>query len=251
LPAKDAEQAARLLVGARRGGHRLAELPEELRPATIGQAYAIQDAIIRQLGPIGGWKVGPRRGNVDPSCAPLSAALIHASPGHFAPGEVPAAEAEVEIAVKLGRDLPPRGKAYGPDDLREAIVAIHPAIELLSSRFVDRKVAAPLSVIADSQSNAAVVLGEELADWRGLDLGRVAMRLRLGGVEVARTEGGPGTEEVLGALAWLADHAAARTGGLKKGDVVITGARVGPWPLGEAATEAEATGLGRVTVDFK
>lgn len=247
---KEAMQAALLLVEARRGGHRLADLPEGLRPTTIEQAYAIQDATIQQLGPIGGWKVGPRRGGADPACAPVSAALIKGSPAQVATGEAPKAEAEVEIAVRLGRDLPPRGTLYEPGDLRAAIAAVVPAIELLSSRFVDRKAATPLSAVADSQSNAAIVLGDDVADWRGLDLAKVAMRLRLNGTEVARTEGGPGTDDVFSALAWLANHVAARTGGLKKGDVVITGARVGPWPLGEAATEAEVVGLGTVSVSF-
>ncbi|UFN48266.1 fumarylacetoacetate hydrolase family protein [Roseomonas sp. OT10] len=245
----DAERAAALLLEARRGGAPLEDLPVALRPTGIGQAYAIQDAVIRQTGRIGGWKVGPRRGDADPSCAPIGAELIHASPARFA--AMPGAEIEVEIAVTLGRDLPPRETPYAADDLREAIATLHPAIELLGSRFRDRKAASALSVVADSQSNAAVVLDPGRADWQGLALESVGMRLRLDGAEVATVAGGADTANVLSALAWLADHAAARTGGLRRGDVVITGARLGPWPRGAATdVEAEVAGLGTVGIAF-
>lgn len=250
MQSKDAAQAALLLVEARHGGHRLADLPEELKPATLAQAYAIQDAVIARLGPIGGWKVGPKRGDSDPTCSPISASLIRPTPARFAARDVPAAEAEVEVAVRFGRDLPPRPASYGPDEVRAAIAAVLPAIELLSSRFVDRAAAAPLSVIADSQSNGAVVIGDDRADWQSLDLARIAMRLRLDGAEAGRTDGGPDADSMLAALTWLANHVADRTGGLKKGDVVITGARVGPLPLNGAATEADVPGLGIVRVAF-
>ncbi|MBO1074104.1 2-keto-4-pentenoate hydratase [Roseomonas marmotae] len=251
------ERAAQLLVAVRQGQERLKDLPEDLRPRSTEQAYAIQDGVIRLLGPIGGWKVSPKSGHAEPGCSPISAALIQASPASLAQSAVPGAEIEVEIeieieiAVTLGHDLPPRATPYTPEDLRAAIAALHPAVELLSSRFRDRRAAAPLSLLADSQSNAAVVLGAGLAEWEGLDLREVAMHLRLDREQVAAVNGGAGIEDVLAALAWLANHAAARTGGLRKGEVVITGARIGPWSRGDATeVEADVAGLGTVAITF-
>jgi 2-keto-4-pentenoate hydratase len=253
VPSSDAERAALLLMGARQSGQRLADLPDDLQPATVAQAYAIQDAAMRHMGPIGGWKVSPLRPGADPGCAPVSAALIHASPAAFTLSEMPDTEIEVEIAVKLGRDLPARETSYEAADVRMAIATLHPAVELLGSRFKDRKAVSALSAVADSQSNAGIVLGEGLADWAGLDLGRVVMGLRIGGEEVSSTDGGADTANVLDSIAWLANHAASRNGGLKKGDVIITGARIGPWSVGNTATivEAEVAGLGVVTITFK
>jgi 2-keto-4-pentenoate hydratase len=247
-----ADQAAGLLLQARAGGPPLEDLPEDLRPTTVEQAYAIQDAVNRQLGRIAGWKVSPLRGTTAPNCAPIGAALIHASPARLALSALPAAEVEAEIAVTLAHDLPPRAAPYGPDDLRAAIASVHPALEVVHSRFRDRKSAPQLSVVADSQGNAALVLGPALQDWQGLELGGVAMRLRIGGVEVAAAEGGFDTANVLASLAWLANHAVIRCGGLKRGDVVLTGARAGPKPVGPApaAVLADASGLGRVEIAF-
>ncbi|HEU5296843.1 MAG TPA: 2-oxopent-4-enoate hydratase, partial [Burkholderiaceae bacterium] len=39
-------------------------------PASRQEAYAIQDATVAGLGPMGGWKVGARA-RQEPTCAPL------------------------------------------------------------------------------------------------------------------------------------------------------------------------------------
>ena len=150
----DAERAALLLLAARRGETRHADLPEDLRPTTLEHAYAIQDTTVARIGTIGGWKVSPIRGDTPPNCAPINRMLIERSPARLAMSSLPRAEVEGEIAVTLGRDLPPRDEPYGPEDLRAAIASAHPAIELCCSRYLDRKGASPLSVVADCQGNA-------------------------------------------------------------------------------------------------
>ncbi|MFC0407694.1 2-keto-4-pentenoate hydratase [Roseomonas elaeocarpi] len=249
---ENAERAAVLLFEARRGGNRLADLPEELRPSDLAQAYAIQDAVLRRLGPAGGWKVGPGRDGAPFNCARIGAAQIHRSPARLDMAEVPDAEIEVEVAVTLAHDLPPRPEGYGPEDLRRAVAALHPAIEIVSSRFVRRQAVSRLTAIADAQSCGAVVLGEGMADWQGFAPEAAGASLRLDGAEAATAEGQGSVEAMLSALSWLANHAAERTGGLRQGEVVITGARLGPWPCG-AAKQAEAgiAGLGDVAFSFR
>jgi 2-keto-4-pentenoate hydratase len=250
IPAWDPTLAASLLLRAREDGNRIDELADAVRPNTVEQAYAIQDATVRQQGRVGAWKVSPMRPGAPPNCAPIAASHLHASPACIT--GIAAPEVEVEIAVRLGRDLPAREAAYEADEMRAAVAALHPAIEVLDSRFLDRRAVSPFSAMADGQSNAAVVIGDGLEGWGGLDLGRLAIRLRIAGRECAATDGGAGTDNVLAALAWLANHAAARCGGLKKGDVVITGARIGPWSVTELPAEvaADVAGLGNVTITF-
>lgn len=56
-------QAARILADARRTGDLLQDLPAELRPQTVKDAYAIQYSIAGLFGAIGAWKVGlPKTG---------------------------------------------------------------------------------------------------------------------------------------------------------------------------------------------
>ncbi len=252
MSASSAEAAAALLLEVRRGGVALAELPAALRPADAAQAHAIQDAVNRRLGAIGGWKVSPIRDDAAPGCAPIPATAVLASPAQLPPGMRASAEVEGEIAATLAHDLPPRGTPYTPEDLRAAVAALHPAIELLGSRFQDRKAVSPMSGVADAQGNAGIVFGAGVADWQGLDLATTAMRMSVDGVEVAKAETGADIGNLLASLAWLANHAAGRTGGLRKGDVIITGARISPQRVGRSANTValEVVGLGRAEFHF-
>lgn len=245
----DALEAARLLVEARRTRKRLRDLPQP--PATIEQAYAVQDAVIGHLGPVGGWKVGPWRVGEVPACAPIPASYVHDSPADLPAEDMPDAAGEVEIAVKLARSLPPRATPYGPDDIRAAIGSVHLAIEIISSRFTDRRAVAPLSAIADTQNNGGIVVGPGLGNWSSLDFGAVTMRLERDSREIATAEGGPSTEDVMLALAWLATHAAERCGGLREGQVVITGARISPNPIAGSKAVATAVGLEPVSLELR
>lgn len=47
----------------------------DIVPASLAEAYAVQDALLAQLGPVGGWKVGAAGPQAEPGCAPLPAAF--------------------------------------------------------------------------------------------------------------------------------------------------------------------------------
>lgn len=240
--------AVDLLIQARQGT-RLAALPPALEPATLEAAYAIQTDVMAKLGGVAGWKIAPTKDGSAPLTSPVPPSAIHVSPAKLASAEVPGAEIEVEIAIRFGRDLPPRDAPYVRQDIVDAIASVHPAFEVLSSRFLDRQTVPPMVAIADCQSNGAVVVGPALTDWQGLDFSTVAMKLRFDGAEVGSAAGGIATGHVLDALTWLANHAQTRGLSLKAGDTVITGARVGP-VLASAPLEIEAdvAGIGTVAL---
>ncbi len=56
-------QAAELQLQARRALVPIVDLPIELRPRTLEEAYALQDVVAAAMGPIGGWKVGAEPGS--------------------------------------------------------------------------------------------------------------------------------------------------------------------------------------------
>jgi hypothetical protein len=66
------EAAAQALGRARRDGRRVPSTLLQARGRE--QAYAIQDATLAAIGPIGGWKVGATGPGQAPVCAPLPAA---------------------------------------------------------------------------------------------------------------------------------------------------------------------------------
>jgi 2-keto-4-pentenoate hydratase len=221
-----ASRAATLLVEARNSGKGLAELPTECRPRNEAEAYAIQDAVAERAGPIKGWKTGAPGPDAEAAYAPIFTVI----PG---PGTFPATTQrlfgiEAEVAFRLARDLPKRDKPYSRDDVVAAIASMHPAIELVDTRFADFPRIDGMSKLADNQSNAALIYGPAVPGWQdlGLDLGRLPIKVTFDGKLAAETTGNSGGDP-LRLLTALANHCTTRTGGLREGDMITTGSITG------------------------
>jgi len=217
--------AAELLLSARRDpAQRINSIPEAIRPHTAEQAYLVQREIMQQLGEIGGWKVGSPSPTADTfTCAPLAASGILSSPAQIACTD---RGIEAEIAVRLGRDLPPREQPYTEQDIRAAIASAHPAIEVLESRFTDPDAVDPLSNLADSLSHCALVLGPAIPDWQSIDLSKEEVRVLVDGTEIKRRVANP-AGGMMRLVLWLANTGARWAGGLKAGQAVTTGSWTG------------------------
>ncbi len=244
------EAAAAALSQAIEGGTRLAALPGP-GLASETQAYAVQDAIIRSVGVQGGWKVSPlREGRA--RCSPIPERFFVDAPASFDAAFLDGCLVEVEIAVRFRENPLARGRALSPTNLAACIASLHPAVELLSSRFAVPDSAPDLHRLADLQNCAAVILGAPTTDWSGLEFAELPFALSLAGQEVALKLNSPTTGQTLEALCWLTDHAASRGVPLKAGDVVITGARLGPVSL-QGVRDCRATigALGPVAISAR
>lgn len=245
------ERAADLLLEARRDpASRLRDLPPDLRPADEAAAYAIQRAVTDQLGPVVGWKVAPLDAEGHSACSPLTAKLVVSGPAVLSSGRFVLRGVEAEVAVKLGRDLPPRATPYSREEVAEAIAAFLPAIEVLESRYAEPSAVSRLSGLADHQTNGLLVVGAPVSDWRAIDLAGESVIQRVDGAEDATRTGMPGGD-LLGEVVWLANIGSTWAGGLLAGQVVTCGSwsgshRVGP----EARVEVEFSHVGRVELAF-
>ncbi len=229
------DQAVGLLLAARGDFRRLARFPETCTPQSADDGYAIQEAFAKVWGlEVVGYKIG---------CTSLEAQQLLGSPGPF-PGRIfapykldsPATISasafqrvgiESEFAFTLARDLPPRNKPYGSDEVADAVAALHPAIEIIDPRWADwLKVGVP-SIIADNGAIGAMVLGPPLKDWRRLDLPSHKATLYFDGAVKATGTGAAVLGNPLDALTWLANDLARRGFGLKRGDAVTTGTCTG------------------------
>lgn len=239
-----------LLLDQRANRTTIDTLPEDLVPQTRDAAYLVQDETVAALGAVGAWKVAPMPAEGVPFAAPILAQNVHGSGGVLAAADLPGLGIEVEVAVTLSKDLPGKAVGTSADDVKAALGSIHLAIEVLASRYTDRSKVPQLAGIADMQSGGAVVLGEALAATDLPEFGKQAMSLSFNGEVVQTSVGNATTENVLTSIAWLAGHAASRGKPLKAGNVIITGARLGPLPFNTGEVVAEAPGLGHVSVRF-
>src|SRR5258708_21439451 len=128
---------------------------------------------------------------------------------------------EGDVACVLGRGLPPRSKPYTRAELRAAIAAVRPAIEVIDPRFTDWLKVNPASIVADMAGQAALVLGPKVPRWQTLDLRKLPVRMTVNGKTVGEGAGSEALGDPLRVLAWLSAHLRAR-GGRKRREIVST-----------------------------
>jgi len=245
-------EAATLLINARRNHAPIADLPAALAPASLDEAYLIQDTIAAAFGPIGGWKIGAGSLEATPAFAPMPLAWFFAD-GATLPGpRFRYRVLEAEIAFLLGKDLPARATPYTREEVVAAIASCHPIIEELESGLIDPKAVAPFTSSADLQMNGAFIYGPAIANWQSIDFHTETVALTVDGkVEVQRT-GSNTSGDLMRLLPYIANEASSRTGGLKAGQWITTGSWTGNTPA-RAGSHAEAafTHAGRVALRFE
>jgi 2-keto-4-pentenoate hydratase len=247
----NAAGAAAKLVEARRSGRRIAALDGDLLPRTNEDAYAVQDETMRLLGAShAAWKVGGANPAAEPIAAPLIAALVKPSPARFTATPESFHAVEAELALSLGRDLPARAGGYSEDEAWAAVAAVHVAIELLDTRYIDRRAVSAPALLADMQTNGGFVYGPANPVAK-VDFLAAKASLVIDGREEKSAVGGNPAGHPRRLLAWLANHAASRGRPLKKGDIVTTGSHTGITvaPLG-ARVVARFEGLGESVLEI-
>jgi len=256
---QQSENAASALSAARKNNNMMAGLENGLTPATMDEAYAIQDAFMRIWDePIVGWKVAATAEMIqqiyrvdEPFCGPFYAPTTFASPA------TPNAEAfgyyciESEFAFRFGSTLAARESTIGREEILDAIEAALPAFELISPRFDTLLEDRAALAAADCALNGGFVLGQDYADWRSLDLAAHPVRLSVDSEVVKEGTSANVLGHPFNALDWLVNTLSRRGIDLNAGDVVSTGTCTGIVHLQQGQNAvADYGALGRVEVTF-
>jgi 2-keto-4-pentenoate hydratase len=221
------DKAARLLVSARRERRQIDRLPESCRPSTDDEALAIQQRVVALLDDhIAGWKCSLPR-NDHAFLAPLPASTIsRTSPCPIVPhaGE---ALIEPEIAVVLGKDLPPRNTSYDENEVRAAVAEARLVLELIGSRYIDPNSLPFPEFLADSINNQGFFVGPPVTSpfERPLE----TLTITVSGKEgtMITHDGRHPNGHPLRPLVWLANFCSSRGETLKAGTIVTTGSYAG------------------------
>ena len=253
--------AATAIASARRSRTPLQSLAADA-PRDEAEGYRIQDAVHQLLaadfGARAGYKIGCTSAvmqhylNIPHPCGGgVFAGGIHQSGVSLRAKDFVRVGVECEIAVRLARDLEPAQAPFTADAVAQAVDAYLPAIEIVDDRYVDWQTIGAPTLVADDFFAAGCVLGEAVARSRAPDLLDVVGRALVNDVEVSRGTGA----DVLGhphhALAWLANHLAARAKGLRAGEIVLTGSLVKTlWLASDDRVMMDLSGLGAVAVAF-
>ena len=241
----DIDAAAAALWQHWRERRRMLALPDQARPSTRAEGYAIQErlaAIAAQ--PVVGWKIaatspaGQAHIKVDgPLAGRLLAKRVLENGAAISLDGNLMRVAEAEFAFMVGRDLPKRDTPYTRDEVMAAVSALHLAIEVPDSRYEDFTVVGAPQLIADDACASWFILGREVtASWRDVDLSQHTVAGYKNGV-VASTGIGA---NVLGdprlAMAWMANEMRQFGAGLRAGQFVTTGTCLVPVPIAPGDT---------------
>lgn len=227
------EHAARILSARRVSGEQGARLPEDCRPRTLEEAFAIQAAVTQQLAArIGAWKCAL------PIEDRLTAAPIYASTVHLTtPCAVFAHEGQVrvepELAFILGRDMPAREAPYQHGEIDDAVSRTHLALELIDSRYSPSEAAQAsfAEKVADGLVNQGLFLGPEVDARPSSMAADLAIRVRQASGAETLHKGHHPNGLPRAPLYWLVEFLRSRGQGLHAGQAVITGSYAGSFHL--------------------
>jgi 2-keto-4-pentenoate hydratase len=248
---KDLISAADLLLDARRTCKPIADLPKELRPTTIEEAYFVQDRMSWAYEKIGGWKVGAPTPDATPTFAPMPADWMTCTGCALKGNTHRYRGVEAEIAFKLGSDLLPREAPYTREEVFAAIASMHPAIEILETALVDPDQATKLTAVADMAMHGGFVYGDAVPNWQSIDFTKESVLLTVDGAMRVERTGSNTAGDLTRLLPWLANEGASRTEGLRKGDFITTGSWTGnTLATSGAAVEARFARAGLAALRF-
>jgi 2-keto-4-pentenoate hydratase len=252
-PSFDPLAAARFIAEAHRTRAPFHNLPPELAPTNVDEAYAAQEALRELWTPLFGCVVGLKIATttkvmqqlmgIDRPCAGMIyERRIHHSPANLRLGDYMHLMVECELAVRVSKSLPRGERPYSAADVRAVVEQAMPAFELIEDRWAHYKSTSALSLIADNAWNAGIVLGPPVQAPASAELNGVEGRLAINGA----VRGVGRTDDPMGALAWLANLAVERGRPLEAGMVVITGSVIPTMPVTDGERFVfEIEGLGR------
>jgi len=232
-----ADAVARRFVQARRDGVALAGFPGP-SPATLADAYRVQDAAIRRWNDtIAGWKVGYIAPELrEPAgderlVGPIFARqLQNARPQQsldFPVFEGGFAAVEAELVFRIKADAPADKTQWTVDEAAAIVADLHIGIETAGSPLATINELGPRVVVSDFGNNAGMLLGPAISGWRAmpprlLDCASFVDGRNVGEGSVATLADGP-----LVALVFALSRCARNGRPLRAGHLVTTGAVTG------------------------
>lgn len=219
-------------------------IPEAV-PVSPSEAYAIQSGVVQRTGPVGGFKTA-LKGDAPPIMAPIFAQDFFASGAQVAVKD--RLGVELEVGLRLVADCPTDLANLSLADFARLVEPVA-VIELVDTRTEGPRAKDAIVKLADNQINAGLVVGDTLTAWSGDDIGAVDTKMTAGDTVILDGSTTVPGGSALATFAALARQIGAHCGGLKRGQIVITGS-LHPlvyFPKG-TLVQGRITGIGSVSV---
>jgi 2-keto-4-pentenoate hydratase len=256
MSAFDAARAAAFVADAHAKRDAYCNLPENIAPRTIAEAYAAQEALVARwlpaLGTVAGRKIATTTRvmqelmGIDHPCGgTVFASRVHKSGATLRLADFMHVVIECELAVSIARDIPAKSAPFTRDTVRPYIGGVAASFELIEDRNAHYRSTDPRSMIADNCWNGGIVVGEMCPLATGQVVDGIEGTLTIDGEIKHRGK----TDDPFGALAWVVNLGNERGRPLRAGEIVITGSCIPTLPIaaGQSFTFTLA-GLGDVSI---
>jgi 2-keto-4-pentenoate hydratase len=251
-----ARHAAEALLNEHKTGVQFKTLAPEVGLSSMPDAYDIQDQYVELLrteqGNAIGYKVGLTSKTMQTFCGidhPIGGVVLAKrelqSGATIRRGDYGRLGLEFEIAVRIKSDMP--ASATTSAAVAPHIDGICAAIEIVDDRAADYGQLDVKSLVADNSWNGGVVLSSFSSKWPDLEsmLGKATQN----GAPCGEGYGRDILGHPFNSVAWLNAQLASRGGGLRKGQIVMTGSVMKTvFPTEPADFRFEFAGLGAVEV---
>ena len=232
--------ACDILLGHFRAGTTLDTLPDDMRPQTRADGYAIQSHLETDTRRRAGWKIaatsiaGQRHINVDgPIVGRLMADMVHPDGACVPFDHNRMRVAEAEFVFTFARDLDPKATPYSQAEALDAVDSLSLGIEIPDSRFANFVAAGGPQLIADNACANQFVLGPKCLDlWRDLDISQHRVHTDVVGKRQADGIGSNVLGDPRSALTWFVNEVTALGITLRAGEFVTTGTCIIPIEIG-------------------
>ncbi len=253
-----AQRAADWLLAEHQAGHRFTTLGPPAAPASISDAYDIQDRYVALLrrggGETAGYKVGLTSATMQAFCRighPIAgvvlASRVQRSSARIRRSDFGRLGLEFEIAVRIKSDVFAGATAHTAATIAPHIDGVCAAVELVDDRVADYTSLDVRSLVADNSWNGGIVLSDFKPTWP--DLVRLLGRATQDGDLIGEGHGRDILGHPFNSVAWLATQLASRGVTLRAGEVVMTGSVMKTvFPEQDAHYRFDLEGLGFVEV---
>jgi 2-keto-4-pentenoate hydratase len=236
LSPEESAEVVELIARGREERHSVV-LPESLQTRDWESVTKVALDLDLRLGwdPLG-WKIGAASNEIReseglPGAAPgrIYRSTVFTSPASLGPELfINYRNVECEFAFRLAQDLLPRDAEYGEEEVAAAVECLMPTLEIGDTVFDDwYGASAFFGSCLDNGGGAALVCGDPITDWRGLDLPNARIEISLNGQRINEGYGRAAMGHPLTSLTWLVNWLSGHGRALVAGEIVSTGTCTG------------------------
>ncbi|MEB8434474.1 hypothetical protein OO007_19710 [Cocleimonas sp. KMM 6892] len=245
------KEAAKKLLSLRVAGTKSARLSEHLRPRNMEEALQIQSSMMEQHSDkVGGWKCLLPLSDDEFVVAPIFSETIQRGENCTLFKDNGVARIEPEITFILGKDLPANPDGYSEDQINEAIVSCHMALELMQDRFADDSGIEFYEKLADGLVNQGLFIGPEIEREKAFNTAKIDITV----TQENKTQSFAGVHPNAAAhspVYWLINYMTLRGVSFHAGEAIITGSFCGIVEVEfDAPTTVTYDGLGEYQLRF-